>query len=96
TLTADELKEVVTIKKIDKTTKNESIVVNFDVKYIEDNEGKPIKVEFLASVNQDADLSAYRNVPNDKVSEVHSELYGDNPMHAEIPNIASYTINNKI
>lgn len=65
--------------------------VRFSAQDIEGNEAKPVIIEFLSRIKKDSDLSKYRFVEDN-----HSVKYADNPEHAEIPNDASYIINNKI
>ncbi|MFX3882845.1 hypothetical protein ACJBUC_10575, partial [Streptococcus suis] len=58
---------------------------------IQFNERKPVVIEFLAQVNIEDDLSKYRYV-----KENQSERYGEYADNAEIPNEASYIINNNV
>ncbi|WP_162012053.1 isopeptide-forming domain-containing fimbrial protein, partial [Streptococcus sp. S784/96/1] len=92
TYTGEDLKEIVKVteEKIDGAT-HPVVTASFVEKHIKNNESKPILIEFLAQVNNEADLTKYRYV-----KENHSEKYGDDTNHAEIPNVASYKIGNRI
>ncbi|HEL1630612.1 TPA: isopeptide-forming domain-containing fimbrial protein, partial [Streptococcus suis] len=92
TYTGDELAEILKLeeKEID-GQKRSVLTATLQEKHIKGNEAKPVVVEFLAQVNDEADLSKYRYV-----KENHSERYGSDADHAEIPNEASYIINNNV
>ncbi|BDD41815.1 isopeptide-forming domain-containing fimbrial protein [Streptococcus ruminantium] len=92
TYTGDDLKEIikVTEEEIDGAM-HPVVTASFVEKHIKNNESKMVLIEFLAQVNNEADLTKYRYV-----KENHSEKYGDDTNHAEIPNVASYKIGNRI
>ncbi|RMI55531.1 hypothetical protein DIX61_08400, partial [Streptococcus iniae] len=88
--TGTELTDILKIeKKVVNNVEREVVTVTFGAKDIQGNEGKPVNIEFLAQVNNEADLTPYRYV-----TENHSAKYGTDINHAEIPNTASYSINN--
>ncbi|HEL1567887.1 TPA: isopeptide-forming domain-containing fimbrial protein [Streptococcus suis] len=92
TYTGDELAGIVKLdEKIVDGQKQPILTATLREMQIQGNEGKPVVIEFLAQVNIEADLSKYRYV-----KENHSERYGSDADHAEIPNEASYIINNNV
>ncbi|WP_175282150.1 isopeptide-forming domain-containing fimbrial protein [Streptococcus parauberis] len=90
--TGEELTRVLKVeeKVVNGVTTNVG-TVSFSAKDIQGNEAKPVIIEFLSRIKKDSDLSKYRFVKDN-----HSVKYADNSEHAEIPNDASYIINNKI
>ncbi|WP_105243602.1 isopeptide-forming domain-containing fimbrial protein [Streptococcus suis] len=92
TYTGDELAGIVKLdEKIVDGQKQPILTATLREMQIQGNEGKPVVIEFLAQVNIEADLSKYRYV-----KENQSERYGEDADHAEIPNEASYIINNNV
>ncbi|MFX3882756.1 isopeptide-forming domain-containing fimbrial protein, partial [Streptococcus suis] len=92
TYTGDELAGIVKLdEKIADGQKQPILTATLREMQIQGNEGKPVVIEFLAQVNIEADLSKYRYV-----KENQSERYGEDADHAEIPNEASYIINNNV
>ncbi|MBY5035021.1 isopeptide-forming domain-containing fimbrial protein, partial [Streptococcus gallolyticus] len=92
TYQGDELAKIVKLGSEEIDGLNHAVfTATFTNDQIAGNQDKDVVIEFLAQVRNEADLTKYRYV-----KENHSEKYGKDENHAEIPNEASYIINNKI